>query len=124
MAIAYIDENIPIPRATITDIRYEFIGESSRTALGKQRQDSINIKEVWTIEAQYLTWDEYFAIKEHVLEIQNGLTKFWSDEFGGTQLSNSINAFVRIESDERTPFIDDRGKHDKGHSITLEVKEE
>jgi len=117
--LAYINETIPVPNASLIDVTYESIGDGDYTALGTYRRDSITVKRIWMLEATHLTKTEYDAIVSHLLTTKFGTTEFWLDEFGGSASSGSIDAFVSITSDERTPFQ----QSTQGHSIELEVRE-
>ena len=117
--LAYINQTIPVPNASLIDVQYEHIGDGDYTALGTYRQDSITVKRIWLLEATHLTKTEYDAIVDHLLNNKFGTTDFWLDEFSGSSSGNSVDAFVSISSDERTPFQ----QSTQGHTIELEVRE-
>jgi len=123
--IAYLNNgNVAVPNVSVQNIEHEVIGDFARTALGKERGDTITSKRIWLIEADYLTYSEYASIYNYLASINFGTSAtFWLDEFGGTASTDSIGCRVNINGDERVQFWRNGTFYDDGRNLTLEVIE-
>lgn len=121
--IAYLNKTIPLPNIQKgMDTTPVVLGDGGETIDGTSRWDWVAWKEQWKMDLSNLTWEEYQAIIGHLRAQMGRATWFWLDEMGGTPSTNSVMAYVKITKDQRTPFGDSKGWHDKGRSLSLEIK--
>lgn len=119
--VAYINQTIPVPHVKEMENKPEYIGSGQRTILGTYRYDSITIKDNYSLEAEYLTPDEFNAIYDHLKSINGGITQIWLDSFGGDSTSDSEYAHVILKNEKRVQFGRNGVWYSNGRSIELEI---
>lgn len=126
MAIAYLNRIIEIPGIVAMPMRPVTIRDRDYTAGGVLRQDLLGgqpSKRAWTIDCPRLTKAQYDAIINHLTDAVFCKTLFWTDDVGGDPASDSIEAWVRINHDERRQFGAGGAWQHQGRRLTLEVIE-
>ena len=121
MAICYINQTIEIPVNSLS-IKLEISGDMARTAGNILRFDvsSNAIKRSWSITSKYLTNTDFNTIYNYLASINFGFTHFWLDDFGGTAITNSIQAKIDISNIERVYF----SGNSNGKNITISITEQ
>ena len=120
--IMVINQNIEVPNVVDQSMKPDEMSDASRTALGKYREDTVTVKRIWSLAANYLTKSQYNAVVGYILGNLQGETDFWLDEFGGSATTDSIRAFVKLTDDNRV-YFGYNVWHNDGHSISLKVIE-
>jgi hypothetical protein len=122
LALAYLNETIPLPRVTAIEVERRKLADAGETADGTYREDIAAVKMGYRIEMQFLTYDEYKVIVDYLDSIMWGETPFWMDEFGGTPATHSKVAVVDPGDEERVAFGRDGQWHNNGRHLSLTVK--
>lgn len=122
MATAYINHVVPVPRISGIRPSHKTV-EPEMTLGGVQRSDVAAVKRSWSLTSEKLTPTEYNAIVDYLYSISFTATWWWHSALGGAPETDSIKAYVRIESDDIVEFGRDGDWHE-GHTITLSVIEQ
>lgn len=121
MAIAKISTEY-VPYVFAVSVDRTLVGERERTAGGKLRQDAIAIKRAWSLQTRPLTFAEASALTNIIDGGLGGPFAFWIDDFGAE--TNTVQAFVTIEDEERVAFAKGGTWHNNGRQLTLLVEEQ
>jgi len=122
-SIAYINQTIPLYNASKEKLEYNDLSDGSYTMGVNYQKDKIGVSRIWKIDLQYLRSSQYNEIESYLRSNLFGVTDFWLESFGGAPSITSISAIVEIENDERVHFGKDGVWEDKGHNLTLVIKE-
>lgn len=115
-------DGIEIPK--IIDINESYndgIEDAARTADATLRKMVVGVKRTWEITTAKITKSEADALIDMLNLTMHGAGEFWIDDFGPE--TNTVTAYLKIESNKRTPFGDARGWHPDGRQLTIKVTE-
>lgn len=74
------------------------LADDAVTISGHQRRDAIRISRSWNVNLAGMPGDQRRALTKH-LTTHHGPQAFWTSEFGGTPMTHSIRALVRVSSE-------------------------
>jgi hypothetical protein len=95
------------------------IGERSRTAGGKLRQDFIAMKRIWKLKTRPMTKAQANVLIDYLNTNDWQVGNFWLDEIG-----SNIQAFVMIDSENRVQFYDGPTFVPDGRELELTIEEQ
>lgn len=128
MGNAYINTIIEIPNVFSIDPTPAYASDEGTTADNSFRNTVIgSAKRAWKVQARLLTSTQYNAIYNYLASISFGACPFWLYIFGGTAAANSINCYIKFESNNISvdrQFNTSGGWEDEPHDISLSIREQ